>query len=100
MLVVAGTITIDPAKRDTAMAAFEKMRAATLQEPGCLEYQAYFDRAERAIFFLFEKWQSEEALAGHFGTPHMAEFAGAMRDFGVRSADVRKYTVADEIKVM
>jgi quinol monooxygenase YgiN len=100
MLVVAGTIVIDPAKRDAATAAFDKMRTATLREPGCLAYQAYFDRTDSGLLFLFEQWQSEEALAAHFATPHMAELGGAMGDFGVRSADVKKYAVTSETKIM
>ena len=51
MLVVAGVIQIDPNRRAAAEEAFEKMRAATLTEPGCIEYQAYADR----IFQIFQR---------------------------------------------
>lgn len=100
MLVVAGTIVIDPARRSQAEAAFEKMREATLKEPGCLAYQAYFDRRDPGVIFMFEKWESEEALAAHFGTSHMADFGGAMADFGVKETDIRKLQVAGESKLM
>lgn len=100
MLVVAGTIVIDPAKRPEAEAAFEKMRAATLKEPGCIAYQAYFDRTDPGIIFMFEKWENEEALNAHFVTPHMADFGGAMANFGVKATDVRKLEVSGETKLM
>ena len=100
MLVVAGTILIDPAKRVEAEAAFEKMRKATLKESGCLEYQAYFGRTDPGLLFLFEKWESEDALDVHFSTPHMAEFGGAMAGFGVRGTDVKKYEVTKETQAM
>jgi quinol monooxygenase YgiN len=100
MLVVAGTIVIDPAKRLEAEAAFEKMRAATLKEPGCITYQAYFDRTDPGIIFMFEKWENEEALTAHFSTPHMADFGGAMGTFGVKATDVRKLEVSAETKLM
>jgi quinol monooxygenase YgiN len=96
MLVVAGIIRIDPKNRALADAAFEKVRAGTLTEPGCLEYQAYSDRSDPGIIFMFEKWASEEALAKHFQTPHMAEFGAAMGGFGVKGMDVKKYEVAKE----
>jgi quinol monooxygenase YgiN len=96
MLVVAGTITLDPAKRGLIDAAFEKMRAATLQEPGCIEYQAYADRNDPGTVFMFEKWESQDALNAHFVSPHMAEFGKAMGEAGVKGMDIRKYEVSKE----
>ncbi len=96
MLIVAGTITLDAAKRGLIDSAFEKMRAATLQEPGCIEYQAYADRNDPGTIFMFEKWQSQDALSAHFASPHMAEFGQAMGAAGVTGMDVRKYEVSKE----
>ena len=96
MLVVAGTITLDPARRPDAEAAFDRMRAATLQEPGCLAYQAYHDRKDPGTVFLFERWRSQADLDAHFATPHMAEFGAAIAVLGVTSMDVKKYVVSSE----
>jgi quinol monooxygenase YgiN len=94
MLVVAGTIALDPAKRDAATVAFDAMREATLKEPGCLAYQAYFDRSDPGVLFLFERWESDAALKAHFAAPHMAEFGKAMGSFGIRSTDIIRYDVS------
>lgn len=96
MLLIAGTIQLDPAKRSEAGGAFEKMRAATLQEAGCVEYQAYFDRKDAGVVFIFEKWESQEALTAHFATAHMAEFGAALANLGVTRMDLRKYEVSAE----
>lgn len=96
MLVVAGVIKIDPSKRNLADEAFAKVRAATLKEPGCLEYQAYADRSDDGVIFMFEKWNGPEDLAKHFKTPHMAEFMQAMGGFGVTGMDIKKYEVSSE----
>jgi quinol monooxygenase YgiN len=96
MLVVAGTITLDPQQRAAAEAAFDRMRAATLEEPGCIAYQAYLDRKDPGAVFIFERWQSQEALDAHFATPHMAEFGAALAGLGVTAMDVRKYVVTGE----
>jgi quinol monooxygenase YgiN len=96
MLVVAGVIQIDPARRTAGEAAFEKMRAATLNEEGCLEYQAYADRADPGTLFMFEKWKDQAALDAHFTSAHMAEFGAALAGLGVRGMDVRKYVVSSE----
>jgi len=96
MLVVAGTITLDPKQRAAAEAAFDRMRAATLEEPGCVSYQAYLDRHDPGTVFIFEKWQSQEALDAHFATPHMAAFGAALAGLGVTGMDVKKYIVTGE----
>jgi quinol monooxygenase YgiN len=96
MLVVAGTITLDPAQRAEAEAAFDEMRAATLAEPGCISYEAYADRTDPGTMFIFERWKSQQDLDAHFATPHMAEFGVALSRCGVKSMDVKKYVVSSE----
>jgi quinol monooxygenase YgiN len=96
MLVVAGTITLDPTCRAEAEAAFDRMRTATLAEPGCLSYQAYLDRSDAGTVFIFERWRSQEDLDAHFATVHMAEFGGALASCGVSGMDVKKYVVSSE----
>lgn len=96
MLVVAGTITLDPTQRPAAEAAFDRMRAATLQEEGCLAYEAYHDRKDPGTVFLFERWRSQADLDAHFAMPHMAEFGAAIASCGVTSMEVKKYVVSSE----
>ena len=100
MLIVAGTITIDPSKSAVLEAAFDTMRAATLQEAGCLGYQIYRDRNDPGTVLLFEKWESEAALRAHFVTPHMADFGKALGSAGVVGADVYQYVVSSHTKLM
>lgn len=96
MLVVAGTITLDPAKRGAAEEAFDRMRAATLEEAGCIAYEAYLDRKDAGTVFIFEKWRDQAALTAHFATPHMAIFGQALGGLGVTAMSVRKYEVSAE----
>lgn len=96
MLIVAGTITVNAAKRAEADSAFAVMREATLKEPGCIEYQAYTDRGDPGVVFMFEKWKDQAALDAHFASPHMAEFGAALGGLGVTGMDVKKYEVASE----
>jgi quinol monooxygenase YgiN len=100
MLIVAGILKIDPSKRAVLEAAFDKVREATLKEQGCLAYQAYLDRSDPGTLLLFEKWESEAALNAHFVTPHMAEFGKALGGADIISADVKRYDVSGETKLM
>lgn len=99
MLVVAGTISLDPERRTTAETAFDRMRAATLAEPGCISYQAYLDRTDPGVVFLFERLRSQDYLDAHFATAHMAEFGAALAACGVRGMEVRKYAVSADCPV-
>jgi quinol monooxygenase YgiN len=94
MLVIAGEIEIDPAHHDAAVAAAKRVQEATRKEAGCHAYVFSADLAEPGRFRLFEEWASPEALAAHFGQPHMAEFQKAIASVGVRRMDVARYEIA------
>jgi quinol monooxygenase YgiN len=94
MLVIAGTISIDPEKRDAAVAAALEMMRETRKEAGCISYTFSGDLGDPGGFRVFEEWESQEALDAHFATPHMAKFQGEMGGFGIRGMDVKRYEVA------
>ena len=96
MIIIAGTIQIDPAKAEEAMAAAVVCMQATHQEPGNEAYVFSLDPVVDGLIHVFERWADEESLATHFGTPHMAEFQGKMGDFGISGMDLKKYTGATE----
>lgn len=94
MLIIAGTFRIDPAQRDRAVAAANEMMAETLKEKGCHAYAFTSDFKDPARIHLFERWESQEALAAHFATPHMARFQGVIGKLGVKDFEVQKYTIS------
>lgn len=94
MLVIAGHVAIDPAKREEAIAASIEMMKATHQEAGCISYTFSADLEDPGRFRIFEEWESDDALAAHFAAPHMASFQKAMGGFGVKEMAVQKYEVS------
>lgn len=100
MIIVSGTLEIDPARRDRAIEAGETMAAASREEPGCLAYGFWADPVALHRFRVFEEWESEEALTAHFATPHLAAFAAAFSELGVHNTDVHRYTVTEKTKLM
>jgi quinol monooxygenase YgiN len=94
MLVIAGTISIDPEKREAAIGAAVEMMEETRKEAGCISYTFSADLSEPGDFRIFEEWESQEALDAHFKAPHMARFQGAMGGFGVRGMKVQRYEIA------
>jgi quinol monooxygenase YgiN len=94
MTVVAGTVRVRPEKRDEAIRVALAMAKATQAESGCRTYRFYADLEDPAVFFIFEEWESEEALGAHFRTEHMAAFQAALPGLVAGPPDIRFYTVA------
>ena len=94
MLVIAGRIRIDPAKRDDAVRAAVEMMEATRREAGCISYTFSADLSDPGAFLIFEEWESPAALGAHFQAPHMAKFQAAIGGLGVREMKVQRYDVS------
>jgi quinol monooxygenase YgiN len=94
MLVIAGHIRIDPAKREVAVAAADDVMEATRREKGCLAYTFSADLHDEGLIHLFEEWDSQEALDAHFKAPHMATFQAAIPGLGVKEMKIRRYEVS------
>jgi quinol monooxygenase YgiN len=58
--------------------AIAKMETASLAEAGCREYCFSQELSNPTKMRITERWETMEALAEHFQTPHMAEFQAAM----------------------
>ena len=65
MFIVAGTLDVDPEKRDEFLQGRKDGVEATRSEPGCLEYAFSADLVEPGRVRIFERWDSKEALADH-----------------------------------
>jgi len=74
MIVIAGKVQVRAERREDAVLVALRMAAATRAEPGCVDYRFSADLVDPTVFYLFEHWESAEALQRHFETPHMAEF--------------------------
>ncbi len=95
-IVISAQIDVDPARRAEALSSARPHIAAALAEDGCIHYDWSACTMNDARINVFEEWASEAALAAHFN--HIA-YTG-MRDhigqFGITSAESRKYRVDAE----
>lgn len=94
MIIVSGTLRIDPADIDAAMALGATMAEASLGEEGCNAYGFWQDPADPGRARVFEEWASQEALDSHFATPHMAEFMTGLGALTISDMDLHRYEVA------
>ena len=94
MLVIAGHIRLDPAKREAVIAAARDVMRDTRLETGCISYTLSSDVEDQGLFHIFEEWESAEALGAHFKAPHMARFQAAAAGFGIKEMKLQRYEVA------
>jgi quinol monooxygenase YgiN len=94
MIVIAGTVRVRPERRAEAIEVAGAMVRATQAEAGCRQYQFYADLGDPNIFFLFEEWDSEAALAGHFTTEHMRVFQERLPALIAAPPQIRRYEVS------
>lgn len=70
MIYVVATLIVKSEKRADFLENARDVIAATRREPGCLTYDLTSSITEPNEFIFVERWESREALAGHFETPH------------------------------
>jgi quinol monooxygenase YgiN len=99
VILLSGHLDVDPDQRDTFITACQSLMTATRAEPGCGHYAFSADLDDPGRFHVAEQWADEDAIASHSGSPHMAEFLGAIGPL-VRGADITKWTGATGEKFM
>ena len=93
MIVISGTARIRPEVKAEAKAAALEMAARSAAEPGCAAYELSELLDDPFTFRLFEQWESAEALAAHFATPHFAAFSRALPGFLAAPPRFTRYEV-------
>ena len=85
---------MDPEKRDAALVAGKPHMEATRAWPGCLDYVWSADPLNAARIYIYERWESAEALESHFKGPHYVAMRDAIGAHGITNVDVWKYDPA------
>lgn len=94
MIIIAGTIDVDPAQRAACLEASAPLQAATrAEEPGCLAYCFAPDPCTDGRIQVYELWSDTESLAAHFQHPNYFGMRQTLGRFGLRGADNKKYLV-------
>ncbi len=94
-IIIGAEIRIEPSDmpkiREFAAVMVEK--TTTLEPDTCIKYSFSEDFNEPGLVRIFEVWTSDEALAEHFKTPHMAEFQKGMAGITVKGVVANRYEV-------
>ena len=89
MLIIAGTLHLDPGDRVEYLAAVADVARQARSAPGCLDFVQSADAIDPERINIYERWESDEDLL-RFRTAGGPD----LRTPPIRAADVRKYRIA------
>ena len=78
MIVVTATLQTVEGKGDELAQAFQKLVPKVLNDPGAIAYVVHRGLDNPAKFFIYEKYESGDALKYHSSTEHFKEFSKAI----------------------
>jgi quinol monooxygenase YgiN len=77
MLAIWVKVKINATVRDKFLEAIEAdALASEREEPGCLRFNVFQDEKDENVYYLFEVYKDQAALAAHCKTPHYAIWRG------------------------
>ncbi len=99
MLIVTGTIEIDPAHIGPTKAAALKLMAETRKEAGChvYEFSQLIEAPHR--FRVYEEWEDAAALKAHGESAHMAAFRDVLGKIGILSRDIETIEAGARVRI-
>ncbi|MFE9205596.1 putative quinol monooxygenase [Micromonospora sp. NPDC007230] len=89
LIIVAGTLYVDPAERDAYLASCVAAVQAARSAPGCIDFAVSADLVEPGRINVYERWESDEQLLAFRGSGPVEEQVAA-----IRGAEVHKFRIS------
>jgi len=93
VLVLAGSVRIDPAKRNDVVEATIEVMQETRKQPGCISFVFSADLEDPGVLHVFQEWETAEALNRHLTAPRVEAVRLRLGSLGVREIAVQRYSV-------
>lgn len=93
VIIIAGTVDVDPERREEALEAAREHMEATRQLAGCLDYVWSGDPMTPGRIYVFERWASQGQLEIHFASEHFVAMRDTIAARGICGLDVSKYQI-------
>ena len=72
-LIVFARMKAKSEKIQDVARALQGLVSPTRQEAGCLQYDLHQSSEDTSLFYFYERWTGEEALAAHLKTKHVQD---------------------------
>jgi quinol monooxygenase YgiN len=93
-ILIVGTLTVDPDRRDVLLAAIRPWVQKTRQEEqGCLAYAFTADPVDDDVVRVVEHWQDEHSLAAHFVHANFFATKSMLHEHGSGASSIQKFRV-------
>ena len=93
IVIIAGKVTVDPAKRDETLASGAQLMRDTRTQKGCLDYVWSADPTDPAVIYVFERWESIPDLAAHLAGNYYLRMRDHIGQAGLTGAETLKYKI-------
>ncbi len=94
MIIIAGSLDLDPDQRETCLATAAPYIDAALDEPGCRRYEWTPDPRVPGRVWVYELWDDEASLRGHFEARPYADMGAHLGQHGLApSFSISKFRV-------
>lgn len=98
MIIMAVSAPIKPEHRDEMIQAAITVQDATRKESGCITYTFHTEVADPNKFFVYEVWESSEALDAHMKQEHTRTFLEKVGKTAAGSMNAERYDVPADSK--
>lgn len=95
MIVIAATLTAAEGKADELESEFQKLVPKVRKDPGTVAYVVHRGLEDPSKFFVYEKYESQDALKAHSSTPHFQEFSKALASILAGRPEIALYRELD-----
>ncbi|SCF41738.1 Quinol monooxygenase YgiN [Micromonospora purpureochromogenes] len=89
MLIVAGSLYVDPAGRDAYLASCAEVVRQARSAPGCVDFAISADLVEPGRINVYERWDSDDQLLAFRGSGPAEEQVAA-----ILGAEVHRYRIS------
>lgn len=98
MIIVTGTIRVDPPDLEAFAADLHVLAEVSRQRAGNIAYAIGRDSADPGRLLVVERWQDQRSLTAHLDAPDTRAFVTRWQDR--MRGDIRKYDAENERGVM
>lgn len=93
MLVLAGSVRIDPERRDHVVGAAVEVMQQTRTQPGCISFVVSADLEDPGVLHVFQEWETAESFDRHLREPGVEGVRQQLGSLGVREIAVQRYAI-------
>ena len=94
MIVIIGSVSVQPDKRDLFLAETKKAVQASREEDGVNRYELVESVEQPNNFTLIEEYADEAALASHAESQHMKTLGAQLGEVLAGPPEIQQYTVS------